>query len=106
VARKAKTKRTNRATAVRKSPEADVSLRKHLVELLQGGEAHVGMSDALADFPAEKRAVYANGLEHTAWQLLEHIRLAQSDILEFSPRPQACLARFSRWLLAENSRPA
>jgi hypothetical protein len=39
---------------------------------LQGGEAHVGISDALADFPAEKRGVYANGLEHTAWQLLEH----------------------------------
>ena len=88
MARKAKTKRTNLRKAVRKSPQADASLRKRLVELLQGGEAHVGISDALADFPAEKRAVYANGLEHTAWQLLEHIRLAQWDILEFSRDPK------------------
>jgi len=88
VARKAKTKRTNRGKAVRRSPEADASLRKRLVELLQGGEAHVGISDALADFPAEKRGVYPNGLEHTAWQLLEHIRLAQWDILEFSRDPK------------------
>jgi hypothetical protein len=73
---------------VRKSPDADASLRKRLVELLQGGQAHVGISDALADFPAEKRGVYANGLEHTAWQLLEHIRLAQWDILEFSRDPK------------------
>ena len=71
-----------------KSREADASLRKRLVELLQGGEAHVRISDALADFPAEKRGVYASGLQHTAWQLLEHIRLAQWDILEFSRDPQ------------------
>jgi hypothetical protein len=88
VARKARTKRTNRGKAVGKSPEADASLRKRLVELLQGGEAHVGISDALADFPAEKRGAYANGLEHTAWQLLEHIRLAQWDISEFSRDPK------------------
>jgi hypothetical protein len=55
---------------------------------LKGGEAHVGICDALAGFPAEKRAVYGNGLEHTAWQLLEHIRLAQWDILEFSRDPK------------------
>ena len=88
MARKAKTKRTSRRKAVRKSPDADASLRKRLVELLQGGQAHVGISDALADFPTEKRGVYANGLEHTAWQLLEHIRLAQWDILEFSRDPK------------------
>jgi hypothetical protein len=63
-------------------------LRKQLVELLQGGEAHVGISDALADFLAEKRGAYGNGLEHTAWQLLEHIRIAQWDILEFSRNPK------------------
>jgi uncharacterized damage-inducible protein DinB len=88
VARKAGTKRTNRRKAVSKAREADASLRKHLVELLQGGQAHVRISDALADFPAEKRGVYASGLEHTAWQLLEHMRLAQRDILEFSRDPK------------------
>lgn len=88
MARKAKTKRTNPLKAVRKSPDTDASLRKRLVELLKGGEAHVGISDALANFPAQKRGAYANGLEHTGWQLLEHIRLAQWDILEFSRDPQ------------------
>jgi hypothetical protein len=88
VARKAKTKRTNRRKAASQGPEADASLRKRLVELLKGGQAHVGISEALADFPAEKRGVCANGLEHTAWQLLEHIRLAQRDILEFSRDPE------------------
>jgi len=88
VARKAKTKRTNRGKAVRKTPGADASLRKRLVELLKGGQAHLGISDALADFPTEKRGAYANGLEHTGWQLLEHIRLAQWDILEFSRDPK------------------
>ena len=88
MARKAKTKRTNRRKAASQGPEADASLRKRLVELLKGGQAHVGISEALADFPAEKRGVCANGLEHTAWQLLEHIRLAQRDILEFSRDPE------------------
>ena len=88
MAGKAKTKRTNRRKAVTKTPDADASLRKRLVELLKGGEAHVGISDALADFPTEKRGAYANGLEHTGWQLLEHIRLAQWDILEFGRDPK------------------
>src|SRR6201984_3077624 len=66
----------------------DASLRQHVVELLKGGEAHVSISDAVADFPAEKRGAAANGLQHSGWQLLEHIRIAQWDILEFSREPK------------------
>ena len=66
----------------------DSSLRKHLVDLLSGGNAHVRIFDALEHFPAEKRGVFAKGLPHTAWQLLEHLRLAQWDILEFSRNPK------------------
>jgi hypothetical protein len=66
----------------------DAALRKHLIELLNGGSAHVTMADAVADFAAEKRGAYANGLEHTGWQLLEHIRITQWDILEFSRNPK------------------
>ena len=62
----------------------DHDLRKQLVNLLKGGQAHVHFSDALEDFPVRKRGVPVKGLEHTAWQLLEHARLAQWDILEFS----------------------
>jgi hypothetical protein len=64
------------------------SLRKHLVELLQGGNAHVGFSDAIADFSADKRGAFAQGLAHTGWQLLEHLRIAQWDIVEFSRNPK------------------
>ena len=71
-----------------KKPDADASLRQRLVELLNGGEAHVSIADAVADFPAEKRGVAADGLQHTGWQLLEHIRIAQWDILEFSRNPK------------------
>ena len=83
----AKNKHSRKKPAGNK-PNPDTSLRKHLVELLNAGNAHVTMADAFADFPAEKRGTYANGLEHTAWQLLEHIRIAQWDILEFSRSPK------------------
>jgi len=63
-------------------------LREHLVYLLKGGGAHVHFEDALAGFPASKRGVFAKGLPHTGWQLLEHTRIAQWDILEFSQNPK------------------
>ncbi|HLJ49523.1 MAG TPA: DinB family protein [Bryobacteraceae bacterium] len=59
-------------------------LRKHLVNLLNMEGAHIGFDKALADFPAKFRGVEPEGAPHTAWQLLEHMRLAQWDILEFS----------------------
>ena len=68
--------------------KSDASLRKHLAELLNGGNAHASIADAVAGFPATKRGAFAPGLPHTAWQLLEHIRLAQWDILEFSRNPK------------------
>ncbi len=97
----------------RKKPAAnktnpDASLRKHLVELLNAGNAHVTMADAFADFSAEKRGAYANGLEHTAWHLLEHLRIAQGDILEFSHKKidfQSLLRRQIRRILQKSRVP-
>jgi hypothetical protein len=66
------------------SGSSDRILREQLASLLRGGEAHVDLADALEGFPAEKSGVFATGLAHTAWQLLEHMRIAQWDILEFS----------------------
>lgn len=77
-----------RKNSGRKKSSPDQSLRKHLIELLRGGSAHVGFFDALADFPADKRGAFASGLPHTGWQLLEHSRIAQWDILEFSRNPK------------------
>ena len=59
-------------------------LRKHLVNLLNMDGAHIDLDAAVRDFPAELRGVKPSGAPHTAWQLLEHMRLAQWDILEFS----------------------
>jgi DinB superfamily len=64
------------------------ALRRHLVELLTGGHAHVDLEGALKGLPAKLRGVKPKGSEHTAWQLLEHIRIAQFDILEFSRNPK------------------
>jgi len=62
----------------------DAALREHLAALLKGGGAHARFSQAVGDFPAALCGTNAAGLPHTGWQLLEHLRIAQSDILEFS----------------------
>lgn len=62
----------------------DAVLREHLVFLLKGGGAHVHFSDAIDGFPPAKRGTFMESLPHTGWQLLEHVRIAQWDILEFS----------------------
>ncbi len=67
--------------AAKKSSDA---LRQQLLELLRGGNAHAGFDAAVADFPAQLRGKKPKGAEHSAWQLLEHLRIAQWDILEFS----------------------
>ena len=59
------------------------AIRDHLVRVLDWEEAHVGFDKAIDGIPADKRGVKAPGFEYSAWQLLEHIRLAQDDILDF-----------------------
>ena len=63
--------------------DLDAAVRRELIAALNGGNAHARFEDVVADFPArlqgEKR-----GLPYSGWQLLEHIRLAQNDILRFS----------------------
>lgn len=65
----------------------DKALREHLVKLLEGGEAHATFQRAMEDFPPEARGRLVRGAEHTAWQLLEHLRIALEDILDFSRNP-------------------
>jgi hypothetical protein len=59
------------------------ALRDHLVRVLDWEEAHVGFDKAVDGIPPEKRGARAAGFEHSPWQLLEHIRIAQEDILDF-----------------------
>jgi DinB superfamily len=67
-----------------KKPSGDRALREHVLYLLGGGGAHVGFEKAIAGLPAELRGVKPENLPFTAWGLLEHLRLAQWDIVEFS----------------------
>jgi hypothetical protein len=77
--------------AKRSDPTANqtesAELRKQLVALLDGGQAHVNFGDAFADFPEALRRAVPDGLPYSAWQILEHIRIAQLDILHFSAPP-------------------
>lgn len=63
-------------------------LREHLVRLLTKHQAHAGFERALDDFPANLRGVKIPGSPHTPWQLLEHMRIAQWDIVEFCRNPR------------------
>ena len=64
-------------------PENDKSLRDHLLSLLSEGNAHISFDDFIKDFPAGFCGKKIEGLPYTAWQVLEHMRIAQWDILEF-----------------------
>jgi hypothetical protein len=60
------------------------SIREHLLELLEGRSAHLDLETALDRFPVEKINERPENAPHTAWELLEHLRIAQWDIVEFS----------------------
>jgi uncharacterized damage-inducible protein DinB len=62
---------------------SDTRLRDQLIRMLDWEEAHVGFAKAVDGIPAGKRGAQPAGLEHSAWQLLEHMRIAQEDILDF-----------------------
>ncbi|HZT77457.1 MAG TPA: DinB family protein [Vicinamibacterales bacterium] len=68
----------------------DRSVRRLLRDAVAWGDAHVTFDKAVAGLPPRLRGVVPAGLPHSAWQLVEHIRLAQADILEF------CIARTYR----------
>lgn len=67
---------------------SDEVLREQLVALLKGGQAHMNARDVLKGVPAKLRGKRPEGVAHTPWQLLEHLRIAQWDILEFSRNPK------------------
>ena len=74
----------------------DRALRQHLLDLLKGGNAHVDFDSAFKDFPAQLRGKRPKGTQHAAWEVLEHMRIAQWDILEFSRNPKHKSPEFPR----------
>jgi hypothetical protein len=88
IERKAMTKKKSAKKRKKKSKQStqgnDRSLRQHLLELLAGGGAHAKFEDVIKDFPVELRDKNPAGFPHSPWMILEHLRIAQWDILEFS----------------------
>ena len=60
------------------------ALRKHLLDLLRGGQAHMTFDEAVKKFPLARIGERPCQAPHSAWELLEHLRIAQRDILVFS----------------------
>lgn len=71
----------------RAATDKDKVLREHLLYLLRGGGAHIDFEKAVADFPVKQMNSRVEQLPYSAWQLLEHMRIAQWDIIEFSRNP-------------------
>jgi uncharacterized damage-inducible protein DinB len=65
----------------------DHALREQLVTFLRGGEAHADLKSVVDGFPLKLRGEVPRGAEHSAWQQLEHIRIALHDLLDFSTNP-------------------
>jgi hypothetical protein len=72
----------------------DKALRKHVLDLLSGGHAHVTFETAISGIPVELRGAKPAGLAHTPWRLVEHMRIAQWDILRFSIDPHHMSPQF------------
>ncbi len=66
---------------------SDQALREHVLYVLQGGGAHLNFEQAIADLPDDLRGAKVAEVPHTPWRLVEHMRICQWDILEFSRNP-------------------
>ena len=80
-------------------------LREHLLWLLRGGNAHIGFKEAIAGLPEPLRGQKPAGSPHTPWRLLEHMRIAQWDILEFSRKPDHVSPKFPDGYWPEHDAP-
>jgi uncharacterized damage-inducible protein DinB len=69
-------------------PTNEKALRRQLAEFLDWRSAHVGFDAAIVKFPPTRRGTIPPGFVHSAWQVLEHMRIAQHDILDFCRNPK------------------
>jgi hypothetical protein len=80
-------------------------LRQHLLDLLRGGSAHLNFEEALAGLPPQLRGAKPPGLPYSPWRLLEHMRIAQWDILDFSRSPKHVSPEFPAGYWPESDAP-
>jgi len=109
MARRASAEKKSKPAAVETQKSAswpqERALRRHLLELLRGGNAHLTFDEAIAGLPPKLRGAKPPGLPHTAWRLLEHMRIAQWDILEFSRNPRHVSPEFPAGYWPEGDAP-
>ena len=82
-----KQRATKKEETAKSTPGDHAALRQQLIALLQGGQAHATFDAAVKDLPADLRGTVPPNLPYSAWQLLEHMRITQRDILNFSAPP-------------------
>lgn len=81
------------------------SLRHHIANLLSGKGAHADFKEAVSGVPSNLRGAKPKGAPHSAWELLEHMRIAQWDILEFSRNPKHVSPKWPVGYWPENAQP-
>lgn len=84
---------------------SDTALREHVLHFLRGEGAHVGFDRTINDWPPELRGVKAAGIPYTPWGILEHMRIAQWDILEFSRDAKHVSPKFPKGYWPESDAP-
>jgi hypothetical protein len=93
-ARKTSAKSVSKKKTATRPAALDQPLRDHLLYLLKDGGAHASFDAAIGDWPVQLAGVKVANFPHTAWMLLEHMRMAQEDILEFSRNPKHVSAKW------------
>ncbi len=83
----------------------DKVIRDHVLKLLKGRQGHVDFETVLANLPQEFQGKKPEGAPHTPWQLLEHMRIAQGDILEFSRDPKHVSPKFPEGYWPDSEAP-
>jgi len=81
------------------------NLREHLIWLLEGGGAHVSVESVIGDFPQDFAGVKPPKFPHTAWQILEHMRIVQWDILQFCLNSSHISPKFPQGYWPQHARP-
>ncbi len=84
----------------------DKAIRDHVLKLLKGRQGHVDFETVLANLPQESQGKKPEGAPHTPWQLLEHMRIAQWDILEFSRNPKHLSPKFPEGYWPDSESPS
>ena len=93
-------------TSETKQDPKDRALREHVLHLLEGGGAHAKFEEIVAGIPANILGQKPTGLPHSLWMLLEHLRIAQWDILEFSRNPKHASPKWPEGYWPKTEAPA